>query len=70
MASMGTYGPGAYMEKANYFTPYMRFILGFVGIQDVEIYLAGGTSAINQGTTTIDVYLAEHAPQAIAQLSK
>ncbi|HEY4010707.1 MAG TPA: NAD(P)H-dependent oxidoreductase [Acidobacteriaceae bacterium] len=70
MASMGTYGPGAYMEKADFFSPYIRFILGFIGIKDVEIYLAGGTSAINQGTTTLEQYLAEHTSQAIQHLSK
>lgn len=70
MASMGSYGPGAYMEKADFFSPYTRFALGFIGIKDVEIYLAGGTSAINQGQTTLETYLAEHTPKAIEQLSK
>ena len=49
MASMGTYGPGAYMEKADFFSPYFRFILGFVGITDVDIYLAGGTERDQSG---------------------
>lgn len=70
MASMGTYTPGAYMENANFFSPYMRFILGFIGIKDVEIYLGGGTSAINQGQTTLEAYLAEHTPKAVAELSR
>jgi FMN-dependent NADH-azoreductase len=70
MASGGSYEAGAYMEQANFFSSYMRFILGFVGIKDVEIYLAGGTSAISQGQTTLDAYVAEHAPKAVAQLSR
>ncbi|HEX5282969.1 MAG TPA: NAD(P)H-dependent oxidoreductase [Bryocella sp.] len=70
MASMGTYTPGAYMESANFFSPYMKFILGFIGIKDVDIYLAGGTSAINQGQTTLEAYLAEHTPKAVAELSR
>ena len=70
MASGGSYEPGAHMEKADFFSPYIRFVLGFIGIKDVEIYLAGGTSAINQGTTTLDAYLAQHAPRAVAQFSK
>jgi FMN-dependent NADH-azoreductase len=70
LASMGTYTPGAYMEKADFFSPYMRFILGFIGIKDVDIYLAGGTSAVNQGTTTLDAYLAEHTPKVLTQFSK
>lgn len=70
MASAGTYTPGAYMEGADFFSPYVRFVLGFIGIKDVDIYLAGGTNAISQGTITLDAYLAEHAPKAVAQLSK
>jgi FMN-dependent NADH-azoreductase len=67
---MGTYTPGAYMESANFFSPYMKFILGFIGIKDVDIYLAGGTSAINQGQTTLEAYLAEHTSKAVAELSR
>lgn len=70
MASAGTYTTGAYMEKSDFFSPYIRFILGFIGIKDVDVYLAGGTSAIGQGTTTLDAYVTEHAPKAVAQFSK
>ena len=70
MASGGNYEAGAYMEKADFFSPYIRHILGFIGIKDVEIYLAGGASAISQGSTTLDAYVAEHAPKAVAQFSK
>jgi FMN-dependent NADH-azoreductase len=49
MATMGTYTLLAPMESANFFSPYIKFILGFIGIKDVEIYLADGTSAISQG---------------------
>lgn len=70
LASMGSYEPGAYMEKADFFSPYIKFALGFIGIKDVEIYLAGGTSAINLGETTLDAYVAEHAPKAVAQFSR
>lgn len=31
----GAYGPGSPMEKADFQEPYLRFILGFVGISDV-----------------------------------
>ena len=56
--------------EADFFSPYIRFILGFIGIKDVDIYMAGGTSAISQGPTTLDAYVAEHAPKAVAQFSK
>jgi FMN-dependent NADH-azoreductase len=31
----GAYGPGSPMEKADFEEPYLRFILGFIGITDV-----------------------------------
>jgi FMN-dependent NADH-azoreductase len=31
----GAYGPGSPMEKADFQEPYLRFILGFVGLSDV-----------------------------------
>ena len=31
----GAYGPGSPMERADFQEPYLRFILGFIGIQDV-----------------------------------
>ena len=70
VASGGSYGPGAYMEKADLFSPYIRFILGFIGIKDVEIYMADGTSAIILGRSTLEAYVAEHTPKVVAQFSK
>lgn len=70
LASGGSYEPGAYMEKADYVSPYIRFIFGFIGIKDVDIYLAGGTTAISQGTTTLEAYVSEHAPRVVAQFSR
>lgn len=31
----GAYGPGSPMERADFQEPYLRFILGFIGINDV-----------------------------------
>jgi len=31
----GAYGPGSPMEKADFQEPYLRFILGFIGIDDL-----------------------------------
>lgn len=70
LATGGSYEPGAYMEKADYVSPYIRFIFGFIGIKDVDIYLAGGTSAISQGTTTLEAYLAEHAPRVVSRFGQ
>ena len=70
LATGGNYGPGAYMEKADYVSPYIRFIFGFIGIKDVDIYLAGETSAISQGTTTLEAYVAEHARKVVSRFSQ
>ena len=37
--------------------PYLRQILGFIGIADVKIMLAGKTTAIDQGQTTMAAYV-------------
>lgn len=70
VAGGGSYKPGSHLENADLFSPYIRFILGFIGIKDVEIYMADGTSAIILGQTTLDAYVAEHAPKAVAQFSR
>jgi FMN-dependent NADH-azoreductase len=70
MASMGAYEPGAYMEKADFFSPYIKFVLGFIGITDVTIYLAGGTSEVSQGKISLEDYVKEHGPKAVAELVK
>jgi FMN-dependent NADH-azoreductase len=40
----------------------LRQVLGFIGITDVNIVLAGSTLAIDQGKTTIDEFAARHEP--------
>ncbi len=49
VASGGNYAPGAPAEKYNQETPYLQGILGFIGITDVKIVLAGDTTALAQG---------------------
>lgn len=38
------YGPGAAFAAANFVEPYLRFLLGFLGIKDVTFIAAEGTS--------------------------
>jgi FMN-dependent NADH-azoreductase len=54
IASGGVYTPGAHMESYNFESSYLKHILAFVGLTDVDIVLAGGTNAINQGKTTLE----------------
>ena len=53
LASGGEYGPGAPAESYNAATTYLKQVLGFIGITDVKTVLAGGTSAVDMGKTTL-----------------
>jgi len=70
VASAGSYEPGSHAEGMNYFTPYMKFILGFVGLSDSTIHFASGTSAVMQGQTTFDDYIAQHKPAVLEAFLK
>jgi FMN-dependent NADH-azoreductase len=49
----GDFSPGAPFASANVASSYLRQILGFVGITDVNIVLAVKTLAVDQGETTL-----------------
>jgi FMN-dependent NADH-azoreductase len=69
LSSGADYSPGSHAEKMDFFSSYLRFILGFIGITDVTIYLAGGTRDVAQGKRTLQSYLEEHKPRALDQLA-
>ena len=69
IASSGLYTPGAYAENYNAESAYLRQILGFIGISDVNIVLAGGTSAVDRGQRSREELLAEFTP-AVAESAK
>ena len=58
IASGSDFGPGTKYESANVASSYMRQILGFIGIVDVKIVLAGGTLAIDMGQKSLDGFIA------------
>ncbi len=66
LASGGDYKPGSPAEGYNVAVSYLKQILGFIGITDVSVVLAGGTAAIDMGKTTLPELLGEFEP-AIAQ---
>ncbi len=66
IASSGTYTPGAHAESYNFESAYLRHILGFVGITDVNILLAGGTVAVDLGQTSREDLLAQYTPEVVA----
>ena len=49
VAGAGSYDKGTPAESYDHLSPYLRFILGFIGLTDVEILLAGGVSAVQYG---------------------
>jgi len=57
VASGGTYTPGSPAEGYNQETPYLKGILGFIGITDVNIILAGGTTPVTVGKISADEFL-------------
>jgi len=69
IASGSVYTPGSHMESYNAETGYLKQILGFIGITDVTVVLAGGTSAVAQGTVKLEEFIAPFE-QEIAALTK
>jgi FMN-dependent NADH-azoreductase len=66
IASGGVYTPGSHMESYNAESAYLKQILGFIGLTDVNIVLAGGTNDVNQGKVSSDDFLATFAEPVAA----
>lgn len=49
VASGGVYEPGTPAEAFNFVEPYLRSVLGFLGITDVTFVTASGVSQVNTG---------------------
>ena len=58
VASAGQYAAGSPTASFDAFTPYMRHILGFIGITDVSFVQAGGTAPVDQGKVDRGAFLA------------
>jgi FMN-dependent NADH-azoreductase len=58
VASGGSYDKASGMESYNYETPYLRQILGFIGITDLTFVHAGGTMRVVQGQISAEEFLA------------
>lgn len=58
----GDFSPGAPFASANVASSYLQQILGFIGITDVNIVLAGKTLAIDQGETTLEIFAKQFEP--------
>jgi FMN-dependent NADH-azoreductase len=64
VAAGGNYSTGSGMEGMDFFTPYVKFIFGFIGITEVEFIYGFGTNAVAQGQITKEEYLAKHTVTA------
>jgi FMN-dependent NADH-azoreductase len=58
VASGGSYDKASGMEAYNYEIPYLRHILGFIGITDVTFVQAGGTMRVAQDQVSSEEFMA------------
>jgi len=58
IASGGAYSEGTALASFNFVAPYLRTLFGFIGITDVTIIAAEGTSQIMQGIVDPQTFLA------------
>ncbi len=58
IAAGSDYAPGSPMESYNAETPYLKLILGFIGMTDVNVIFAGGVGAVMQGKVSVEDFIA------------
>jgi FMN-dependent NADH-azoreductase len=60
LATGGVYDHGTPYEPLNFVEPYLRTVLGFIGVKDVTFVTAGGTAQLMSGTVDRGQFLAPH----------
>ena len=68
IASGGIYDEGLPAAASDYESGYLKRILAFIGIVDVEVILAGGTAAVSFGSTTAEELAAQFRPAVLAAI--
>ena len=63
LASGGVYTPGSHMESYNAESAYLKQVLGFIGLTDVNFVLAGGSNDVAHGKTTQEALVASFLPE-------
>ena len=58
IATGGNYQPGTPFAGLDFVEPYLRAVFGFIGIKDVTVVTAGGTSALMSPATDRQAFLA------------
>jgi len=57
IASGGVYEPGTPLGALNFVEPYLRAVLGFLGVTNVTVVAAGGTSTLMSPATDREKFL-------------
>ncbi len=70
IASGGTYDSGLPAAGSDYESGYLKRILAFIGINEVEVILAGGTAAVAFGSATVEEIAARFRPAVLAAARK
>jgi FMN-dependent NADH-azoreductase len=65
IASGGVYDEGLPAAASDYESGYLRRILAFIGITEVEVIRAGGTAAVAFGSTTVEELVAQFRPAVL-----
>jgi FMN-dependent NADH-azoreductase len=66
LASGGDFSPGSPIEGYDNASSYLRQVLGFIGITDLEIVLAGSARAGMSGETAVEAFGEMIASAAVA----
>lgn len=66
IASGGVYAPGLPAAASDYESHYLKRILAFIGITDVEFVLAGGTATATYGSTSVEEIVSQFRPAVLA----
>jgi FMN-dependent NADH-azoreductase len=69
LASGGEYGKGSAMASFDFVTPYLKTLLGFIGITDVAIITASGTQQLKSGKLDPQAFLAPSLEKVHAHAS-
>jgi len=67
IASGGVYDEGLPAAASDYESGYLKRILAFIGITDVEVVMAGGTAAATFGETTMEELALQYRPAVLAK---
>jgi FMN-dependent NADH-azoreductase len=66
IASGGVYDEGLPAAASDYESGYLKRILAFIGISDVEVVMAGGTAAAAFGSSTMEELALQFRPAVLA----